>query len=172
MLADGSVTIKKLADGIITESKLMAQSITTGKVKDGAITPDKFSALFPVVGVTGQITVAGGSDRVIGGTVTLSIPTPFEIDGFAAAYVGKTSAYTVTGADYTVDGTANDFTVTLPSATITTGQVYNIKNSASAASTVTVVPSGAQTIEGETQQFLYQGNCMTVQSTGAAWIII
>ena len=85
-------------------------------------------------------------------------------------YVAKTANYTVLPTDYTIDCTANTFTVTLPTAVGATGQVYHIKNSGTG--TITVDGNGTQTIDGQLTQTLNQYDSLTIVSNGANWIII
>ncbi len=90
---------------------------------------------------------------------------------FAPAYVAKTATYTLTINDYTVDCTANTFTVTLPTAVGVTGRLYVIKNSG--AGTITIATTSSQTIDGVTTKTLntqYSG--YNVQSDGANWKIV
>lgn len=86
-------------------------------------------------------------------------------------YVAKTSSYTATLSDYTIDCTANTFTVTLPTAVGIQRRVFVIKNSGTGV--ITVATTSSQTIDGSTTQSLsLQYNSITVQSTGSNWIII
>jgi len=85
-------------------------------------------------------------------------------------YVAKTATYTVTDTDYTIDCTANTFTVTLPTAVGITGRIYNIKNTG--AGTITVDGDGSETIDGQTTQTVAQWENLQIQSNGANWIIL
>lgn len=91
---------------------------------------------------------------------------------FSAAYVAKTANYTATISDYTIDCTANSFTVTLPTAVGITGRIYVINNST--ATTITLNTTSSQTIDGNASGVLTlaANKSYTVQSTGANWIII
>ena len=73
---------------------------------------------------------------------------------------------------YTIDCTAANITVTLPSASVVgTGRVYKIKSSVSG--TVTVNVAGGQLIEGASSKTITtQYSFLTVQSTGSKWITI
>jgi len=86
-------------------------------------------------------------------------------------YVSKSAHYTATMTDYVIDCTTNSFTVTLPTAVGVPGRLYIIKNSG-AATTITLDGDGAETIDGAASQALTGGMSLTVQSTGAAWIIL
>lgn len=89
---------------------------------------------------------------------------------FSSGYVAKTSTYTVTASDYTINCTSGTFTVTLPTAVSISGRTYVIKNSG--AGTITIATTSSQTIDGVTTKTLntqYSG--YTVQSDGANWII-
>jgi hypothetical protein len=69
--------------------------------------------------------------------------------------------------------TAGDTTQTLPSAVGRQGKVYNIKNSDTTnTSTVTLVATGGQTMDGETSITYNFPVNITVQSDGSNWILI
>ena len=85
-------------------------------------------------------------------------------------YVAKTANYTLTAVDYTVDCTANTFTITLPTAVSIWGRVYEIKNTGT--ETITVDWYWTQTIDGETIQTLIQWESVTIQSNWSNRIII
>ena len=89
---------------------------------------------------------------------------------FAAGYVAKTATYTATISDYTINCTANTFTVTLPTAVGITGRIYIVKNSG--VGVITVDGDGSETIDGAATVVLgTQYESLTVMSTGASWII-
>ena len=84
-------------------------------------------------------------------------------------YTGVSATYTILSTDYTIDCTANTFTVTLPTAVGITGQIYNIKNSGTG--TITVDGDGTETIDGDTSiDIVTQYDSRTFQSNGANWI--
>lgn len=86
-------------------------------------------------------------------------------------YASTSTDYTPTGQDYSVNVTATGQTITLPTAVGRTGKVYVIKLTASG--TGTVATTSSQTIDGSTTYSLTaQYKYVTVQSTGANWIII
>lgn len=109
---------------------------------------------------------------MIGGTGAGSVLEVILNGGFAAWYVAKTANYTLTATDYTVDCTANSFTITLPTAVGCSGRVYNIKNSGTG--TITIATTSSQTIDGNATATLTlaQYDCLTVQSNNANYIII
>lgn len=88
----------------------------------------------------------------------------------ALPYVAKTANYTLGLQDYTVDCTANSFTITLPTAVGITGRIYNIKNTGTG--TITVDADGTETIDGDLTESVYQYENLQIQSTGAGWIIL
>ena len=90
--------------------------------------------------------------------------------GLRLGYVEKTANYTITATDYTVNCTSGSFTVTLPTAVGVSGQIYNIKNSG--VGLITVATTSGQTIDGTTPPSLATLTSLTVQSTGANWIIL
>lgn len=87
----------------------------------------------------------------------------------------KTTTYAILSSDYTVrcDATGGIFNVTLPDATLYTGQVFIIKKIDAVANTVTVNTTSSQTIDGATTYSLStQYQTVRVQSNGANWNII
>lgn len=93
---------------------------------------------------------------------------------FAGGYVAKTATYTATLQDYTIECTANTFTVTLPTAVGITGRVYNIINSG--AGTITIDTTSSQTFVNVTATpttlTMVTIGTTTVQSNGTNWIKI
>jgi hypothetical protein len=87
-----------------------------------------------------------------------------------AAYVAKTANYTLTGADHTVNVTANSPTITLPTAGNAAGRTYVITNSG--AGTVTLATTSSQTIDGAAPGTLVASAKITVQSNGSNWITL
>lgn len=86
-------------------------------------------------------------------------------------YTAKTSAYTITVDDHTINCTSGTFTVTLPTAVGITGQIFIIKNSG--AGVITVDGFSTQTIDGSaTYTLSTQYKYVTVQSNGANWLTI
>jgi hypothetical protein len=124
--------------------------------------------------IVGNINLSSGNASS-GGTINTS-------NAIQLPYVAKTANYTATSADYTIDCTANSFTVTLPSAStatqtvgsVTANRIYNIKNSGTG--TITIATTSSQTIDGASTITMdgsvkrYQ--TITVQSNGSNWIII
>jgi len=119
----------------------------------------------------------GGSDNLfdIGESVaarprTGYFGTSVVTNGFSTGYVAKTTTYTATASDYTIDCTSGTFTVTLPTATGITGRIYVVKNSG--VGTITVQGT-SQNIDGSaTQTISVQYASLTLQSTGSGWIIL
>ena len=98
-----------------------------------------------------------------------------ETDGFIAATVAKTGAYTATATDYVIicNATSASFTVTLPAAASHTGRVYHIKKIDSSGNTVTVDGASAETIDdGATAIITTQYESITIQSDGSEWWIL
>jgi hypothetical protein len=91
---------------------------------------------------------------------------------FAAAYVAKTGAYTLTVNDYTVEVTTGTHNQTLPTAVGIAGRVYHITNSGTGV--VTVATTSSQTFVNVTATpttlTLNQFETATVQSNGANWL--
>lgn len=89
-------------------------------------------------------------------------------DDVRGSYVGKTANYTLTGADRTVNVTANSPTITLPTAVNCPGRQYIIANTGAGA--VTVATTSAQTIDGGAPSSVSAGSRLRVESNGANWI--
>ena len=110
-------------------------------------------------------------DEDLTGLVTLDQTTAQTLVGSPLmSYVEKTATYTITASDYTIDCTANTFTVTLPTAVGITGRIYNIKNSGTGE--ITVEGDGTETVDGNLNLTLSQYDGVSLQSTGSNWIII
>jgi len=85
-------------------------------------------------------------------------------------YIAKTANFTATSLTSTIDCT-NTITITLPTAVGNSGRFHTIKNSGTGV--VTIATTSSQTIDGaSTQSLATQWSKITVQSTGANWIII
>lgn len=120
---------------------------------------------------------AQGSNMTFTNTWSLWTAGAIRVDGLmkmnagvVCAYVAKTANYTITTSDYTVDCTANSFTVTLPTAVGVQGQVYNIINSGSG--TITLATTSSQTIGNispATTWTINPGEVVNVQSDNANW---
>ena len=88
----------------------------------------------------------------------------------APSYIAKSANFTATSLTSTIDCT-NTITITLPTAVGTSGRFHTIKNSGTGV--VTIATTSSQTIDGAaTQSLATQWSKITVQSTGANWIII
>jgi hypothetical protein len=85
-------------------------------------------------------------------------------------YVATAIAYLILQSDYTIECTANTFTVTLPTAVGLQGKVYNVKNSG--AGVITLAADGAELIDGLGTQPIPAGSSVAVQSNNVGWIII
>jgi len=88
----------------------------------------------------------------------------------ALSYVAKIANYIILLTDYTINCTANSFTVTLPSAISNIGAIYIIKNSGTGI--ITVNTTLLQTIDGELSVLLGTKVSVTLQSTGLSYIIL
>lgn len=85
-----------------------------------------------------------------------------------AAYVAKTANYTITGADRTIDVTANSPTITLPTAVNCAGRQYIIANTG--AGTITVATTSGQTVDGAAPATILTTVRRRYESDGANWI--
>ena len=91
-----------------------------------------------------------------------------------AATVTKTANYTATADDHTirVDTTSGNVTISLPAAASSVGRIFYIKKVA-AANTVTIDPSGSETIDGSSTATLSSNYEHTVvQSNGTSWDVL
>lgn len=106
------------------------------------------------------------------GVRTASPTSTMYVNGsFGAFYSAKTSTYTATSTDYTIDCTSGTFTVNLPASSGIAGRVYVIKNSG--AGVITVDANSSETIDGATTYSLAsQYKYVTIQSDGTNWIVI
>lgn len=128
--------------------------------------------------IYGQMSATAALQRLkLGGNGTVGIngyaTSTFSVNGsVAAAYVAKTGTYTATISDYTIECTANTFTVTLPTAVGITGRIYNIVNSG--AGTITIATTSSQTfvnvVATPTTLTMAAVGTITVQSNGANWM--
>lgn len=94
------------------------------------------------------------------------------LTGIAVPYAAKTSAYTTTASDHTIncDTTSASFNVSLITAVGNTGLRQTIKKMV-AANTLTIDPNGSQTIDGATTVALTaRYESITIESDGANWI--
>lgn len=93
--------------------------------------------------------------------------------GVDLPYVSKTTTYTASAQDYTIDCIGStSYSITLPTASSIAGRVYNIKNSQTSGA-ITIDPNGSETIDGiATVTLGAQYQSVTVQSNGTNWIII
>lgn len=91
-------------------------------------------------------------------------PSPF--------YIAKTTNYTLTDLDHTVDCTGT-VTITLPTAVGRNGKIFNIKNSGT--NVVTINTTSSQTVDLNASGVLKlypRGDAITVQSDNANWILL
>lgn len=149
-------------DFTLSSSNDVAFVSLNGKVLDDS----EYSLVSTTLTVTPDNGFSGTDDEVLVFQHSYATVT----GGFIANYTAKTTTYTVTSDDYTVDCTTGTFTVTLPTAVGITGKVFVIKNSGSGV--ITVDGDGSETIDGATTQSLNQYDSITVQSNGSNWIII
>ena len=86
----------------------------------------------------------------------------------------QTSNYNALLTDYMIlcDATNGGVIVNLPDAVGASGQVYVIKKVDSTSNLITIDPSGSQTVDGQTIQYIqYQNNAFSFVSNGQAWYL-
>lgn len=116
-----------------------------------------------VINLVGTTTYIGAATTATSTLGTLS---------FAPGYVAKTANYTATISDFTINCTANTFTVTLPASTSIIGRIYYIINSG--AGTITISTSGGETFLNVTATpttlSMATVGATGVQATGGGWV--
>ncbi len=91
------------------------------------------------------------------------------------ATASKTTNYTITSNDTVImaDATSGNVTITLPTASSTSGYRFYVKRVDGSGNTVSVARSGSDTIDGATSQTLTaQYTSLTLVSDGSNWYII
>ena len=92
-----------------------------------------------------------------------------------AAITTVTGNYTINNSDCTVlcDATGGNITITLPAADSADERRFSIKKIDSSANLVTITPSGANTVDGESSVIIeLQWVNVVVQSNGTNWYIL
>lgn len=165
-----------------------AQNYLAGNLGIGQTTPTAYlhikagtatASTAPIKLTAGTILTtpeAGALETNSGNQLYYSTSTTTESRGFVEVtrYVAKTSNYTLTANDWTVDCTSGTFAVTLPTAVGITGRTYNIKNSGTGV--ITINTTGGQTVDDQISGYWTLGASsyanMCVQSDGTNWIIL
>ena len=135
-----------------------------------------YSGYSGVAGTTQKFYVNTVGDGYFAGNVGIGTTSPnstLHTNGsFATAYRAITALRTLDGTDYTIEVTANTFTVTLPTAVGITGRIYVITNSGSGVTTVGTTSSQtfANVLTTPTTLSLAQYSTVMVQSNGANWL--
>lgn len=111
--------------------------------------------------------------------VTQGVPNPVLVGGVSIPqntagatvinnWVGKTSSYTATTNDETIEFTSGSDTLTLPAAASVPGKIYNVIGG-SAVTSVTIDPNASETVCGQTTIVLLQGESGSYQSDAGNW---
>lgn len=118
--------------------------------------------------------IDGTGTTISSGNIGIAVVTPTSGlhlgRSFATPYREITATDTFAATDYTINTTSGTFTLNLPTAVGITGRIYVAKNSG--AGVVTLDGAGGELIDGLATQAIASGASLTVQSTGAGWIII
>lgn len=179
---------------LVTPTLGVAAATTINKVTITA--PATNATLTLAQGSTFQLTGANVFQMITSGVTTVTIPSGVTTmgglstaqtwsaantfsniltsAGLRVGYVAKTTGYTSTTTDHTINYTTAAVTHTLPTAVSATGQQYTIKNRA-ASGTVTVATTSSQTIDGNTAatyNLTTQNDWLTVESDGANWMVV
>lgn len=106
---------------------------------------------------------------------SITIGTGGVINQFGRTYLATTTNNNFNAGTDTIDVTANNVTLTLPTSVGVAGRIFTANNSGSG--TVTLACTSSQKIAGSTTQTIAPGGSLTVQATGASstgnsWIII
>lgn len=124
------------------------------------------------VASTGEVMMS--TSLFVGNVATTPTSTLQSGGSFAGAYVSKSANYTATVSDFTIECTANTFTVTLPTAVGIAGRIYNIANSG--AGVITIGTTSSQTfvnvVATPTTLTLSAVGNYQVQSNGANWLVL
>ena len=144
---------------------LIDNSFTGITIKEEAIT------FYSNIGQT-DLDLSGIWLMLDGGILTgnLTIQANLLTSGLTCNYVEKSSTYTITNSDYTINCTSGTFNTTLPTAIGIKGQIFNIKNMGTGE--ITVDTTLSQTIDGSSTMGVRQYDNLTVQSTNENWIIL
>lgn len=152
--------------------KISYDNFLSGLGVTGTIEQDGDVTGVPVLDVDGTINKIRNLEAGTGIAIEVSAENGITISTTQSSdeYVSASSAYTVTSLNYVIDCISGTFTVTLPTAAGIIGQEFIIKNSGSGS--ITIDPSGSQTIDGDTTKILAQYDSMSIVSNGTNWIII
>ncbi|MDI9934696.1 hypothetical protein QM806_04405 [Rhodococcus sp. IEGM 1351] len=125
----------------------------------------------------GTLSVGGVGVVLLTGAQTLASKTLTApvINGVRFGIATKTANYTLNSGDHTclVNAASGPITITLPNASVGTGQSYVIKKIDSSGNAVTVATTSSQTIDGATTQSLAsQWTTIRVRSNGSSWFIV
>lgn len=193
----GSSTLT-ISGGVVTKTANLHKIDTEGAASSDALDTINGGAdgdvlILSLVAAARQVTItnAVGNIYCAGGTaITLATDNDFVLLIYSAALSGwralgggkraesvqtKTAAYTATIYDdvILVDATAGAITITLPSATSSTGLRLTVKKADSSANAVTVDGNASETIDGATTKSLAaQWDKITVVCSGAAWYVV
>ena len=160
---DATAVTNDTDDYILSSSNAVAFVSLNGQVLDDS----EYSLVASTLTVTPDNGFNSTSDEVLVFQHVFSVSA----DGVITGYATKTSAYTITVSDHTIECTSGTFDVDLLStASVSTGQEFIIKNSGTGV--ITVVPDGSETIDGESSIDLDQYDSVTVKSNGTNWIIV
>lgn len=160
---DASEVTAGTGDYVLSSLGFVAFVAVNGKVLDDS----EYSLTLSTVTVTPDNGFATITDEIL---IFQQAYSTVGTGGVTYPLVQKSATYTVLVTDYTIECTANSFTVTLPTAVGITGQVFNINNTGTGV--VTVATTSSQTINGSSTQTVNQWENLQIQSNGTNWIIL
>ncbi len=171
-IADNQVTEQKLANNAVTTSKIADSQVTEGKIANNAVTVAKISA----TGTPTENTVLRGDGtwgipRIAGGGTgaTTQSAALQNLGAIASITTAKTSAYTVVSTDRGKVLLCSDTWSLSLTAAATLGNGFSIGVVNIGTGTITIDPSGTETIDGLATKALTPNQSCILITDGSTW---